>query len=70
MLERTFKLRPICLRNIKITQMLLKKGAAAGLTLADIGKILCWPDDDDEIPSILEKIVKRARTFGEMFALM
>ena len=70
MLERTFKFRPICLRNIKITQMLLKKGAAAGLTLADIGKTLCRPDDDDEIPSILEKIVKRARTFGEMFALM
>ena len=70
MLERTFKFRPICLRNIKITQMLLKKGAAAGLTLADIGKILCRPDDDDEIPSILEKIVKRARTVGEMFALM
>lgn len=50
--------------------MLLKKGAIAGLTLADIGKILCRPDEDDEIPSILEKIVKRARTFGDMFALM
>ena len=50
MLERTFKFRPICLRNIKITHLLLKKGAAAGLTLADIGKILCRPDDDDEIP--------------------
>ena len=39
----------------------------------EIGKVkekISLYDDDDEIPSILEKIVKRARTFGEMFALM
>jgi hypothetical protein len=33
-LESTFKFRPICLRNIRITSLLLKNGAAAGLTLA------------------------------------
>ena len=42
--------------------MLLKKGAIAGLTLADIGKILCRPDEDDEIPSILEKTETNNKT--------
>ena len=37
MLETTFKFRPICLRNIKITTLLLKKAAESGLTLASIG---------------------------------
>jgi hypothetical protein len=34
LLENTFKFRPICLRNIRITSTLLQRGAAAGLTLA------------------------------------
>ena len=29
-----FKFRPICLRNMRISNMLLKKSALAGLTLA------------------------------------
>ena len=48
MLEETFKFRPQCLRNMRISSTLLKKGAEAGLTLAQIGQILCRPDEDDE----------------------
>ena len=47
-LEKTFKFRPKCLRNMRISSTLLKKGAEAGLTLQQIGEILCRPDDDDE----------------------
>ena len=66
MLEDTFKFRPQCLRNMRITTTLLKKGAEAGLTLAQIGQILCRPDEDDEQPSLLEKMVKRARICSNM----
>jgi len=31
--------------------------AEEGLTLEQIGQILCRPDDDDTVPSLLEKIV-------------
>lgn len=34
MLENIFKFRPQCLRNMRISATLLKKGAKAGLTLA------------------------------------
>jgi len=47
-LENTFKFRPQCLRNMRISSTLLKKGAKAGLTLANIGQILCRPDDDED----------------------
>ena len=30
------------------------------MTLAQIGQILCRPDDDEEAPSLLEKLVKKA----------
>jgi hypothetical protein len=68
LLEKTFKFRPKCLRNMRISATLLQKGAEAGLTLQQIGEILCRPDDDDEQPSILEQIVKRARTCANMMA--
>ena len=61
MLEESFKFRPVCLRNMRISSTLLKKGTQAGLTLAQIGQILCRPDDDDTEPSILETIVHRSR---------
>jgi hypothetical protein len=32
---------------MKISGSLLKKAASKGLNLAQIGKILCRPDDDD-----------------------
>lgn len=61
MLESTFKFRPICLRNIRISTLLLKRGAEAGLNLAQIGQILCRPDEDDSVESLLEKLVTKAR---------
>jgi Phosphatidylinositol 3- and 4-kinase len=33
LLERTFRFRPICLRNVRITTTLLKTAAKAGLNL-------------------------------------
>lgn len=60
MLESSFKFRPICLRNMKISTLLLQKGAANGLTLAQIGQLICRPDEDDTEPSTLEKIVMKA----------
>ena len=68
MLEETFKFRPQCLRNMRISSTLLKKGAEAGLTLAQIGQILCRPDEDDEQPSLLEEIVQKARMCANMMA--
>ncbi len=46
-LESCLPFRPVCLRNMRISNILLKLGAANGLTLAQIGLILCRPDDDD-----------------------
>ncbi len=37
LIEKNFKVRPQCLRNIKITTLLLKQAAQRGLTLAQIG---------------------------------
>lgn len=34
LLEKTFKFRPLCLRNIKISTLLLQRAAARGLNLA------------------------------------
>jgi len=59
-LESSFKFRPVCLRNMKISTLLLQKGAANGLTLAQIGQLICRPDEDDSEPSTLEKIVMKA----------
>lgn len=63
MLDNTFKFRKICLRNIRITGILLKKGAEAGMTLHQIGSLLCRSDDydDEPEPSVLEKIVSKAQ---------
>jgi hypothetical protein len=65
-LEKNFKIRPECLRNMKISTLLLKEGARSGLTLADIGQVLCRPDDDDTQPSLLEKIVNKAHLIANM----
>lgn len=70
LLEETFKFRAICLRNMRISGTLLKRGAKAGLTLVQIGQILCRPDEDDTLPSILEQIVKKARHVANMMAQM
>lgn len=70
MLEATFRFRPICLRNIRITTILLQKGANQGLTLEQIGQILCRPDEDDTLPSLLERIVEKARLITDMMFKM
>jgi len=59
-LEQSFEIRPICLRNMKCSSTLLKEGAKRGLNLAQIGQILCRPDEDDQEDSTLEKIVIKA----------
>ena len=53
---------------MRISSTLLKKGAEAGLTLSQIGQILCRPDEDDEQPSLLEQIVRKARMCANMMA--
>lgn len=70
MLEATFRFRPICLRNIRITTTLLQKGANQGLNLEQIGQILCRPDEDDTLPSLLERIVDKARLITDMMFKM
>ncbi len=40
-IEKIFKFRPICLRNMRISCTLLKRGAEQGLNLKQIGDILC-----------------------------
>lgn len=66
LLERNFKIRPECLRNIKISTLLLKEAAIRGLTLTQIGQVMCRPDEDDTAPSLLEKIVTKAQLCANM----
>lgn len=70
LLERTFHFRPVCLRNVRISTTLLKCAAEEGLTLEQIGQILCRPDEDDTLPSLLEKIVQKARQITDMMVKM
>ena len=51
---------------MKISSLLLQRGAAKGLTLAQIGQVLCRPDEDDQEPSLLEKIVDKAQLCANM----
>ena len=60
LLEANFEMRPECLRNIKISGLMLKQCIKRGLNLQQIGEILCRPDDDDTLFSTLEKIVMKA----------
>ena len=59
-------MRQECLRNMRISCTLLKRGAKAGLNLTQIASILCRPDEDDEMPSQLEMIVTKARNCADM----
>jgi hypothetical protein len=56
-------LRPECLRVMELATTLLKRGAAAGLTLHEIANIMTRPFDSagDEEPSELEKLAGQAR---------
>lgn len=62
LLDRTFKFRPICLWNMRISNVLLKKSAWAGLTLAQIISIMCSDpyDEDENARSPLEDMVTKA----------
>lgn len=67
LLDNTFKFRKICLRNIRITGTLLKKGASFGLSPYQICSILCRDDDydDEPEPSLLETLVKKAQEMAK-----
>jgi hypothetical protein len=60
MLESLLPFREICLKNMRISTLLLQVGARMGLTLTQIGSILCRPDEDDQLPSELETLVVEA----------
>jgi hypothetical protein len=53
-------IRPECIRTMKISSTLLKKGAAAGLTLYEIGSMACRTVIDQ--PSPLERMFQQALT--------
>ena len=46
-----------CLKNVRVSSLLLKKGAAAGLTLFEIGSLIYRKNEQ---PSVIEKIIKQA----------
>ena len=50
---------------MRISWTLLQKGAEYGLTLAEISKIWCREDYDDELRSKLERIVRHARNIAD-----
>ena len=58
-LQETMPFRDVCLRNIRISALLLKKGAKAGLSLYNIGNLL-YRKGYSETPSVIEKIVEDA----------
>ncbi len=70
MLNSQYKFRPICLRNMRLSNTILKKGAAAGLTLGEIGKIWSRTDDEGEVPSIFERLVASARRQADLVSEM
>jgi len=64
-LSELVKIRDICLKNFRISNILLKKCAMNGLSLYDIGKILYRPEFE-ETPSKLESIVEKANNICEL----
>ena len=56
-LQETMPFRDKCLRNIRISSLLLKKGAKAGLSLYNIGTML-YRKGYSETPSVIEKIIE------------
>lgn len=47
LLRKKLKIREICLRNFKIANMILKKYAAKGYTLYQIGQIIYREDEEE-----------------------
>lgn len=58
-LKEAMPFRDRCLRNLRISNILLKKGANAGLTLAQIGALLYRPGFDNS-PSVIEQVVAKS----------
>jgi len=58
-LKDTMPFRDKCLRNIRISTTLLKKGAEAGLSLYNIGSMLYRQGYEDNL-SIIEKTLEKA----------
>ena len=59
MLSESLPIRPVCLKNMRISGTLLKVGARMDLTLEQIGFILCR-SDEEEMNSPLEDLVFKA----------
>eukprot|EP00949_MAST-11_sp_MAST-11-sp1_P002122 g2122.t1 len=62
-LHKETAIPPTCTRNMIISTLLLKIGAARGLTIAEIAEIMCRAELD--VPSDLEVIVQRAEMLAE-----
>jgi len=60
MLKKELGIRDECLRVMKVSASLLKKAAAVGLTLHEIGNLVCRTDPD--APSYLEILYKNAQS--------
>lgn len=63
-----------CLRSMKISTMLLKKGIQHGFVLYDLGSFACRSLDDFDTPSALEKVIaqtdeKKPANDEEFFAI-
>ncbi|CAG9332310.1 unnamed protein product [Blepharisma stoltei] len=60
LLRDTMPFRDKCLRNIRVSSLLLKKGAEAGLSLFHIGSML-YREGYEDNPSIIENIIDKSR---------
>ena len=66
-LQEAMQFRDKCLRNIRISSLLLKKGAKAGLSLYNIGTML-YRKGYSETPSVIEKIIEDAYDLWRMIS--
>jgi len=65
-LSQNIKIKDKCLKNMRIANIVLKLGAAKGLTLNQIGCII-YRTGLDEKPSILESIIQRTSQINKLF---
>jgi len=66
LLCQNIKLRDLCLKNYRISNLVLKIGASYGLTLYDIGRII-YREGFEESPSVLETLVAKANKINNLF---
>lgn len=60
------KMRPKCLRNYRISNILLKEASKLDLTPYDIGMILYRPGFDDT-PSVIEELCHKADQISDLY---